>query len=54
MYRQKEDASTDQKFVEVTHKTYCLLLVVLLTESKELFQTIEPSGSRLFDFKKCR
>jgi ATP-dependent Clp protease ATP-binding subunit ClpX len=42
------------KFVEVTHKTYCLLLVALLTELKKLFQTIEPSGSRIFDFKKCR
>jgi ATP-dependent Clp protease ATP-binding subunit ClpX len=38
----KEDVHPDQKF-EVNTQTSCLLLVVLLTESKELFQTFEQA-----------
>jgi hypothetical protein len=36
----KEDASTDQKFVEVNTQISCLLLVALLTESKNYFKRL--------------
>jgi SpoVK/Ycf46/Vps4 family AAA+-type ATPase len=46
----KEDVNTQTKICRSKYTKHRLLLVVLLTESKESFPTFEPPSCRLFNF----